>query len=106
MSIDFFERMIFSNGSDARNFLYFYGLGCYCFQRFFASEAIARVVKLVDTRDLKSLEVHLHAGSTPARAPHILWEHRNSAIQKLNPDWFGAVAIPKSHAIAEYVAVL
>jgi hypothetical protein len=42
-------------------------LGAIAFKGSFASEAIARMVKLVDTRDLKSLEVHLHAGSTPAQ---------------------------------------
>ncbi len=41
-------------------------LGPIAFKGSFTSEAIARVVKLVDTRDLKSLEVHLHAGSTSA----------------------------------------
>ena len=42
-------------------------LGAIPFKEYFASEAImARVVKFVDTRDLKSLEVHLYAGSTSA----------------------------------------
>ena len=44
----------------------FMALGAIPFKGFFASEAIARVVKLIDTRDLKSLEVHFHAGSTSA----------------------------------------
>ena len=36
------------------------------FKGCFMSKAMVWVVKLVGTRDLKSLEVHLHAGSTSA----------------------------------------
>ena len=41
-------------------------LGPIAFKGSFTSEAIARVVKLVDTRDLKSLGIIYRAGSTPA----------------------------------------
>ena len=41
-------------------------LGAIAFKGSFASEAIARVVKLADTRDLKYLGIICRAGSTPA----------------------------------------
>jgi hypothetical protein len=44
----------------------FMALGPIAFKGSFAFEAIARVVKLVDTRDLKSLGIIYRAGSTPA----------------------------------------
>ena len=66
MSIDFFERMIFSKVVMSENSCTFMALDAIVFKGSFMSKAIARVVKLVDTRDLKSLGIIYRAGSTPA----------------------------------------
>ena len=42
---------------------------------FFIHEIKARVVELVDTRDLKSLGYCIRAGSSPASSTTILWRH-------------------------------